>query len=46
MMMIMIMIILDFNREIQELEEGKMYNYLGNEERIYREIKNDTEIQE
>ena len=25
-------LILDFNKEIQELEQGKTYKYLGNEE--------------
>ena len=45
-MTMMIVIILDFNREIQELEQGKMYTYLGIEERLHKEIENDTEIRE
>jgi len=46
MMMIMIMIILDFNREIQELKQGEIYKYLGIEERLHKEIKNDMEMRE
>jgi cell division protein FtsL len=45
-MMMMIMIILDFNREIQELKQGEIYKYLGIEERLHKEIKNDMEMRE
>jgi len=46
-MMIMIMIMIrDFSREIEELKQEKMYKHLGIEERIHKEIKNDTEIWE
>ena len=46
-------LVIDINREIQELEEGKTYKYLGRhtstnegkiETGIQKEIKNDTEI--
>ena len=42
----MIMIIPDFIREIQELEQGKIYTYLGIEKRLHKEIKNDAEIRQ